>query len=247
MSDELPLLYRDEHLAAFNKPSGLLVHRSEIDRRETRNAMQMARDQLGQWVYPVHRLDKPTSGVLLFALDSDTARRVSADFAGREVKKDYLAVVRGWAEESGQIDHPLKEIADKYADPRIDPNKAAQAAITNYQRLATAELAVPVGRYASARYSLLLAQPLTGRQRQIRRHFKHIFHPILGDTSHGDGCHNQCFREQFDCQRLLLHAARLRLRHPHSGVPLDLRADLDDTFHRVLNALGWQDIQPLLV
>lgn len=237
--EELPLLYRDDRLAAFNKPSGLLVHRSEIDRRETRNAMQMARDQLGQWVYPVHRLDKPTSGVLLFALDSDTARRLTDAFTSREMDKRYLAVVRGWSEKSGHIDHPLKEIHDRLADPRIDRNKPAQAAVTDYRRLAKAELSHPVGRYPSARYSLLEASPKTGRNRQIRRHMKHIFHPIVGDTSHGDGRHNQFFRDHFDCHRLLLHATSLQLQHPYSGDTLRLEAPLDATMQRIFEQLEW--------
>ena len=220
----LDILYRDEHLVAINKPSGLLVHRSLIDRHETQFAIQLTRDQIGQKVYPVHRLDKPTSGVLLFALDSDTARLLTEQFSAGQVQKTYLAIVRGYTEESGIIDYPLKEQLDKIADADADPDKPAQAAITHYRRIATVELPFAVGRYTTARYSMLELQPKTGRKHQLRRHMKHIFHPIMGDTTHGDGKHNTLFREKFGCYRLLLHATMLRLQHPHHKTELTIEA-----------------------
>ncbi|MGB3917296.1 MAG: pseudouridine synthase, partial [Thiothrix litoralis] len=142
--DILEILYRDEYLVAINKPSGLLVHRSLIDRHETRFAIQLTRDQIGQKVYPVHRLDKPTSGVLLFALDSNTARLLNAQFIAGLVQKTYLAVVRGHTDASGIIDYPLKEELDKLSDAHADQDKLAQEAITHYRRLATTELPYPV-------------------------------------------------------------------------------------------------------
>lgn len=236
----LRLLYRDDQLAAFSKPSGLLLHRSAIDWHETRNALQMARDQLGQWVYPVHRLDKPTSGVLLFALNPDTAAQICAAFSGRRVSKRYLAVVRGYTTETARIDYPLKQIRDRMSGRSADAGGALQEAVTDYRRLATAELPYAVGRYATARYSLIEAVPRTGRNRQVRRHMKHVFHPVVGDTSHGDGKHNELFRRQLDCHRLLLHAVSLMLIHPHTGVRLCIEAAPDDTWCRVLAALGWE-------
>lgn len=226
----LEILYRDEHLVAINKPSGLLVHRSLIDRHETQFAIQLTRDQIGQKVYPVHRLDKPTSGVLLFALDGDTARLLSEQFTNSQVQKTYLAIVRGYTEVSGIIDYPLQEELDKIADALADQDKPAQQAITHYRRLAMVEFPFPVGRYASARYSLLELQPKTGRKHQLRRHMKHIFHPIVGDTTHGDGKQNAFFREQFANQRLLLHASILQLQHPHRRTTLRIEACLPADF-----------------
>lgn len=220
----LEILYRDEHLVAINKPSGLLVHRSLIDRHETQFAIQQTRDQIGQKVYPVHRLDKPTSGVLLFALDSDTARLLTEQFTAGQVQKTYLAIVRGYAEENGIIDYPLKEQLDKIADADANPDKPAQEAITHYRRIATVEFPLAVGRYTTARYSMLELQPKTGRKHQLRRHMKHIFHPIVGDTTHGDGKHNALFREKFGCHRLLLHASSLQLQHPHQNTNLTIKA-----------------------
>jgi tRNA pseudouridine65 synthase len=235
MNEPLEILFHDEWLVAINKPSGLLVHRSWIDKDETHFALQMVRDQLGQYVYPVHRLDKPTSGVLLFALDADTARTVSQAFENGEISKEYLTVVRGYTDESGHIDYPLKELHDKMTDARARQDKAPQSAITDYERVATTELPIAVGRYATARYSLVRLRPKSGRKHQLRRHMKHIMHPIVGDTKYGRTEHNTLFRKHFDCHRLLLHAATLTLKHPSNGDVLQISAPLYGTFSTIVN------------
>lgn len=228
----LDILYQDDHLVAINKPSGLLVHRSPIDASETRFAIQLTRDQIGQRVYPAHRLDKPTSGVLLFALNSETAGVLGEQFRNRSVTKTYLAVVRGHAEAEGHIDHALREQLDKVAGMAADsePVKEAKEALTDYRCLLQTELPYPVGRYPTARYSLVELKPKTGRKHQLRRHMKHIFHPIVGDTTHGDGRHNQFFREHYKCHRLLLHARSLQVVHPHTGEMLTIYAPLPEDF-----------------
>ncbi|MGR9117136.1 MAG: tRNA pseudouridine(65) synthase TruC [Gammaproteobacteria bacterium] len=236
----LKVLYRDDCLVAIDKPAGLLVHRSNIDRHETRFAIQLLRDQLGCRVFPVHRLDKPTAGVLLFALDAETAKAMMEVFAGESVAKSYMAVVRGFTEPEGVIDYPLHEQLDKMTDARALSDKPAQDAVTHYQRLGTVELPIPVGRYPTSRYSLLRLIPKTGRKHQLRRHLKHIFHPIVGDTTHGDGRHNALFRGHFDCWRLLLAARSLGFVHPVTGVSTVIEAPLDAEFARVLLALGWR-------
>jgi tRNA pseudouridine65 synthase len=175
--------------------------------------------------------------VLLFALNADIARKITQQFTDKEVQKRYLAVVRGYTQESGRIDYALKEQLDKMTDAKAKQDKEAQPALTNYSRQATVELPFAVGRYATARYSLLSLIPETGRKHQIRRHMKHIFHPIVGDTSHGDGKHNVFFREHFDCHRLLLHADRLSLTHPVSAQKLIIRAPLEIGFQTVYNSL----------
>jgi tRNA pseudouridine65 synthase len=238
----MKILYQDDHFVAVNKPAGLLVHRSEIDRHETRFAVQMLRDQLGRRVFPVHRLDKPTAGVLLFALDPEAARRMMAVFMGDGIRKTYLAVVRGHTAEMDTVDYPLKEELDKMTDAKADPNKQAQPAVTRYRRLATVELPHAVGRYPSCRYSLLQLSPETGRKHQLRRHMKHIFHPIVGDTTHGDGRHNAFFRAHFDCHQLLLAATGLAFAHPYSGRLVDITAPLDQVYSRVITELGWGNL-----
>lgn len=238
----LTILYRDEQLIAIDKPSGLLVHRSLIDKHETRFALQLLRDQIGRRVYPLHRLDKPTSGILMFALSEDTARRMGTVFETNAVEKTYLAVVRGYTDEAGHIDYPLREERDRMTDARADADKPAQPAVTDYRRLATLELPVSDDRHPTSRYSLLAVTPRTGRKHQIRRHMKHIFHPVVGDTTHGDGRHNRLFREHLHCSRLLLMACELRFTHPDSGVPIRIRAPLDAEFARIVELFGGERV-----
>lgn len=242
MSASLRLLYQDEYLVAIDKPAGLLVHRSWLDRHETQFAMQMTRDRIGKHVYPVHRLDRPTSGVLLFALDSQIAHQLSLDFAAHRVEKEYLALVRGWAPEKLFIDYPLKEEFDRIADPFADPDKPAQEAQTWLQRLQQVELPFAVSPgHPSSRYSLLKLRPHTGRKHQLRRHLAHISHPIVGDTTHGDGRHNRFFREQFACQRLMLCNRSLTITHPVYQLPLRIQCEPDAQWVQLYRQFGWSD------
>ncbi|WP_226960517.1 tRNA pseudouridine(65) synthase TruC [Sulfurimonas paralvinellae] len=238
----MEILYRDDYLIAINKPSGLLVHKSMIDRHEIYYAMKLLRDQLGgQWVYPVHRLDKPTSGVLLFALESETARLLSEQFKEHSIKKEYIAVVRGYTEEKGKIVHALKEKLDKISDKKARKDKDAQEAVTDYERLAVVELDYAVGRYEKTRYSLVKLLPQTGRKHQLRRHMKHISHHILGDTKYGRGEHNKFIRSRYSMNRLLLHCNALEIVHPYTEEALRFEAGYDEVFMMILNEFGWRD------
>lgn len=238
----LEILFQDEHIVVVNKPSGLLVHRSEIDRRETQFLMQWVRDQIGQRVYPVHRLDKPTSGAIVLALDSNTARILSEQFANHEVTKQYIAIVRGYVREAVTIDHALKEELDKIADAKARKDKPAQDAITNMEPLAQAELPFAVGKYTTARYSLVSMTPKTGRKHQLRRHMAHVRHPILVDSNHGDNKHNRFFREQLNINRLMLHAQKLQFPHPHTKELVSCEASFDNAWHQALEKLGWSHL-----
>lgn len=241
--ERLEIIYQDEHFLAVNKPSGLLVHRSWLDRHETRFALQLVRDQVGAHVFPAHRLDKPTSGILFFGLSSTAARALSELFAARLVAKTYLAIVRGLTAAQGVIDHPLVESRDKLA-PGMGEEKGAQAAVTAYTRLASVELPFPVGRYPTSRYSLVVAHPQSGRRHQIRRHFKSARHPIVGDVNHGEGRHNRFFREHYDCHRLLLAATEITFTHPYSGEKVTVVAPLDRAFSYIVKELGWEKAVP---
>lgn len=239
MSETLPILYQDEHLVAVHKPAGLLVHRTALDPHETRFVVQILRDQLGAWVHPVHRLDKGTSGVLLLALDRETAGLLGKAFEDSMVDKRYVAIVRGHPAEAGTIDHPLlrrPDDAEWVPDGYVAPN---QPAITHFRRLATVELPIAVDRYPTSRYALLELEPITGRRHQLRRHLKHISHPIIGDATYGKGRHNRMFQEQFGSHRMLLACTRLYFHHPVSGSPLAISAGLADDFAAVVAALGW--------
>ncbi|WP_318445615.1 tRNA pseudouridine(65) synthase TruC [Photobacterium leiognathi] len=236
---ELEILYRDEYLIAVNKPAGMLVHRSWLDSNETVFVMQTLRDQIGQHVFPLHRLDRPTSGVLLFGLSSEIAAEIMPMFAGRDMHKTYHAVVRGWIKEAAVLDYPLKVELDKIADKNASEEKEAQPAVTAYEPLATVETDIAVGRYSTSRYCLVEMKPETGRKHQLRRHMHHLSHHIIGDVNHGDGRHNRMFREHYDCHRLMLHASRLQFAHPITGEPIDIRADIDETWQRVMSAFNW--------
>ncbi|HRN76734.1 pseudouridine synthase [Ottowia sp.] len=221
----LPILYQDAHLVAIDKPAGLLVHRSGLDAGETRFALQLLRDQLGRPVWPVHRLDKGSSGVLLFALDAASASVLGQALAdGHAVGRRYLAMVRGWPPDAGLIDHPLKRLAD---DARTSARGlAVQPARTRYRTLARHALPLAYGEFAQTRCALLELQPETGRRHQLRRHCKHIAHPIIGDSTHGHGPLNRALAAWLGLQRLWLHAEKLQLPHPASGRPLVIQAPL---------------------
>ena len=237
-------LYRDDWLLAVHKPAGLLVHRSPIDRHATEFALQYAH-QLngGEHVYPCHRLDRPTSGVLLFARDPDTASAFGKSLMAGEVGKTYLALVRGWPVEQGVIDHPLREHA---TDRRCkDEPQPVRDALTHFRRLATTEIPVQVEGYPQSRYSLLALYPQTGRKHQLRRHMQHISHPIIGDTNYGRTRHNRYFAERFGGSRLMLAATELAFRHPATGQPLVLQSLPDHNFMQVLSIFA-DGLPPLL-
>ena len=231
MSDEtqLPILLQDEHLVAIHKPPGLLMHRSPIS-RDTVFVLQTLRDQIGQRVYPVHRLDRATSGVLLFGLSPEAAQKVVQQFEARTVEKEYRALARGWVDDVGVIDHP---VADE------EGNNIPQEAVTDYRCLQRGELPFEVDRYPTSRYSLVSVSPRTGRRQQIRRHFKHISHHLIGDTTHGNGKHNRFFREQFGIHRLMLTSQVLAFDHPYTNQRIRLQAMQELEWQRLSDIFGW--------
>jgi tRNA pseudouridine65 synthase len=219
----LDILYLDDYLAIVNKPAGWLVHRTPLDKGETRFVLQSLRDQIGQHVWPVHRLDKGTSGVLVFALSAEVARTLGLAFeSGEGLHKTYRAIVRGWPFQEGLIDHPLKRMPD---DMRLE-REEIQSAQTRYATLRRGELPIEQGNFASLRWAQVQLQPLTGRRHQLRRHMKHIAHPIIGDATHGKGPLNRAVAEYLGQQRLWLHAERLELPHPVSAQLLAIDAPL---------------------
>ena len=235
-TETLEILYQDESLIAIHKPAGLLVHKSPIDKHETRYAMKILRNQINQWVYPVHRLDKPTSGVLLFTLSSELAKTVSKAFEAREVQKEYEAIVRGWINK-GIIDHPLKEIAVfKHQQKNVEKLEAKEAT-TQFENINHYELPFSDGRFSSSRYSHISLKPKTGRKHQIRRHLKHISHPIIGDVKYGKGEHNRLFKDELNSHRLLLAATKLTITHPVTNKPLIIECPLEDNMSATLKEL----------
>lgn len=231
----LPILHQDDYLVAINKPAGMLVHRSFLDKHETIFVMQTLRDQLGRLVYPIHRLDRPTSGVLLFALNSEVAHALALQFEQHLVQKTYWAIVRGAVADGGRIDYALKPRLDKIADKFANQDKAPEPAITDYQSLGIVEFPfVSCERFTTSRYSWLKLCPQTGRKHQLRRHLKHIFHPIVGDTTYGDKKQNRAVLANIGTKRLMLHAHQLSFIHPISHQEMTVTADVDDEFAKFI-------------
>ncbi|WP_299008638.1 tRNA pseudouridine(65) synthase TruC [uncultured Shewanella sp.] len=243
--DEVPpklvILYEDDDIVAIHKPAGLLVHRTYLARKERFFAMQLLRDQVGCHVYPVHRLDRPTSGILLFAKSSEMARQLCEQFECHSIEKHYLAVVRGNMNEAARLDYPLKKELDALGDKNVNASKLAQDAVTDYQPLLNAEIPYASGRYSTSRYALVYLKPLTGRKHQLRRHMAHLRHPIIGDTTHGDGKQNKFFREHFNVNRLWLIAKKLCFDHPRTGERMVLETELDPEWLPLFHGLGWTE------
>lgn len=228
INEELEIIYRDENLVAINKPHGLLVHRSKLATNTREFAVQRLRDQLGQQVHPVHRLDRKTSGVLLFALNRDTLSDIRKEFEAGRVEKTYWCILRGYTDQTGLIDYALTNEKGK-----------SQEAITAYRTLDKAEVNVPFGKHQTSRYSLVEAMPKTGRMHQLRKHFAHIFHPIIGDRPHGCNKQNKLFLEKWSMSTMLLHAAGLKFTHPVMQQPVELKAGPQAEFLRMIDTLGF--------
>lgn len=226
----LTIVYQDDYMVAVHKPAGLLVHRSPIDKHETQFAVQLTRDLTGKKVFPIHRLDKPTSGLLLFAFDADTARLLGEQFMNHSIQKTYLAICRGWTNEEGVIEHALRYKKDKIADKHRRDDDLVQEATTFYRTLSTTTVDHKIGKFEQQRYSLVELQPKTGRKHQIRRHLNHIHHPIIGDVKYGDRHHNHFFNDWLEQHRLYLAATSLNLSHPVTQEPMTIEAPLESSF-----------------
>ena len=235
----IDVLYQDEWLIAVDKPAGMLVHPSRIA-IGAEDLMSCLRDQLSQKVYLIHRLDRPTSGVVLLALDSDTARALTQQFEARSVEKKYEAIVRGYCPKQGVWDEPLLEKLDRVTDKKASRNKPAQAAVTEFRALSGWEVPFPAGispKYSNSRYSHVSIIPRTGRRHQIRRHFNHMSHPVIGDTTHGDRRHNRVFRDRIGVCRMLLVARSMRFQHPWNGGWVTISASVGADFEKALDRL----------
>lgn len=219
-----PILHEDEELIAINKPHGLLVHRTNLATDATEFALQLVRNYVGKRVYPAHRLDRKTSGVLLFTKSKEANSKYQQLFRERKVVKTYMAIVRGYTDPEGQIDYPLEE-----------ENKI-QESITNYKTLENFEIDVPSGKFPTSRYSLIEINPITGRYHQIRKHMAHIFHPVIGDRPHGCNKQNKLWKEKFGMTLMLLHAKSIKIHLPQVS-DLSINAPESYEFGRALEIL----------
>ena len=227
----LQIVYQDDYLVAINKPHGLLVHRSSIAKDASEFAVQLLRDQIGQHVYTIHRLDRKTAGVLLFALDEQTHKLLQQQFAENQTSKTYHAIVRGYTEDNDIIDYPLKREDGKIQD-----------AVTEFRTIARTEIPLPYGKFKTSRYSYVEVYPKQGRMHQIRKHFAHILHPIIADRPHGCNKQNKLFKEKFDMDTMLLHAKSLVFNHPQLQKVITIEADIQSEFARMIETLGFNKV-----
>lgn len=227
----LPILYQTADLVAINKPHGLLVHRSPIASDASEFAVQLLRNQLGQRVYPAHRLDRKTGGVLLFALTEAMNSAMQIQFAEGNVQKTYVAIVRGYTPDEQTINYPLRR------DEGDGKKGILQDAVTQLKTLRRTEIPLPFGKHATSRYSLVELTPTTGRMHQLRKHMAHILHPIIGDRPHGCNKQNKLFKEHFEMNTMLLHAQRLSFVHPVTLEEITISAPFQAEFGRMMGAL----------
>lgn len=205
------------------------MHRSKIATDAEVFALQILRDQIEHHVFPTHRLDRKTSGVLLFAKDEETNRLMQMLFMEKEVAKTYKAIVRGWTDDQGTIDYALTTDSGKTQD-----------AITHYTTLQRSEIDLPNGKFSTARFSLVELKPETGRMHQLRKHMAHIFHPIIGDRPHGCNKQNKLFLEHFSMIEMMLHAQTLKFEHPRTGETITIESKIQGELSRMLELLEFE-------
>lgn len=227
----LKILFQDDHIVAVNKPHGLLVHRTSMAADANEFALQILREQLQKTVFPVHRIDRKTGGILVFALNKEIDSQMQQLFARRQVDKKYLAIVRGHTPDEVAIDYPLK-----------NEKRGLQEACTIFRTIDKAELNIPSGKHSTSRYSLVEVYPITGRMHQIRKHFAHIYHPIIGDRPHGCNKQNKLWLEIFQMNTMLLHASELRFSHPVTKQDIIIKAEIQSEFRRAYEILGFKKI-----
>jgi len=222
------ILFEDTEFIAIHKPSGILVHRTRIS-EDTVFVLQLLRDQVGYHIFPVHRLDRMTSGVLVFGKTKDAASSLSKLFREQQIDKTYLAVVRGHLPATGTIDYALAR----------SPDHQKQPALTDYRTLDQTEIPHAISRYPTSRYSLVEVTPKTGRFHQIRKHFAHLRHPVIGDRPHGDCKHNKYLREKLGIRTMLLHAQSFSFIHPRTQKRVIIDSKLDNSFVEALKILNF--------
>lgn len=224
--DPFEILYEDEEIIAIHKPYGYFVHRTALNNKAKEIALYKLRDQIGKKVYPVHRLDRKTCGVLVYALNTEMLRKINELFMQGEVAKEYMAIVRGYTQQEFTIDYPL-----------INDRGRLQDAVTLVQTIQQTEIPIPHGKHQTSRYSLVRLLPETGRMHQLRKHMSHVFHPILGDRPHGCNKQNRLLLEKFELKEMMLLARSLSFSIPGTNKHITISADFSPEFKRIATAL----------
>jgi len=225
------ILYKDKYIIAVNKPNNVLVHHSKMANNKTaeKSLVQLLIASTGNKYYPIHRLDRKTSGIIVLAKEKQYISKFQALFISNQIQKTYFGIVRGHISNSGIIDTNVKgRDANVY-----------KTALTEYIMLNKVLLDIPVTPYKSSRYSLVKLLPKTGRLHQLRIHMNKISHPLIGDPKYGDRFHNRMFETEFNCNKLFLHAQKLEFKHPFTDKNIQITANFPDDWHTVCNKFGW--------
>lgn len=228
----LTICYEDTSILAVNKPNNILVHHSSMANNKTDelSLVQLLYNQINQHCFPIHRLDRKTSGIVLFAKKKEDVAKWQHLFITNNIQKEYYGIVRGYAPLKGVIDSPVKG-----RDAKIH-----KSALTNYKRLATKELDIPVEPFDTSRYSLLALYPKTGRMHQLRVHLNKISYPLIGDPKYGDRFHNRMFANQLQYSNLFLHAKSLQFIHPDTKQLICVIADFPSDWLQICEKFNWK-------
>ena len=226
----IEILFQDDYILAVHKPNNMLVHHSVManNQHEEKSLVQLLNNELGSKFYPIHRLDRKTSGIILFAKQKEFVKSFQDLFINNQIQKTYYGLVRGFISGEGKIDSPVKG---------RDANVHKEA-LTYYKLLETFEIPIKVGPYDFSRYSLVELQPKTGRLHQLRIHMNKISHPLIGDPKYGDRFHNRMFKEKFKNKAMFLHAKTLVFTHPFTDIQHYLETDFPDNWKLVLKKLN---------
>lgn len=228
--DSIEIVFEDDYIVAVNKPNNFLVHQSHYARNiKEPTLLEFLEQQLGFPLYPVHRLDRKTSGIILLAKQKEFVAPFQELFNQNEIHKTYYAIVRGFSPAVGVIDTPVKN----------DDTGVYKDALTNYKTISSVELDIPVTPYEKSRYSLLKLMPETGRMHQLRKHMNKINHPIVGDYKYGDRFHNRMFETEFNCNYLFLHAYQIEFTHPLTHQKMCLTAEFPLDWLLIFNVFNW--------
>jgi tRNA pseudouridine65 synthase len=230
---DLEIMYQDEYCICVNKPNNVVVHHSFLSRNiaEEQSLLQLLETQLGKKYYPVHRLDRKTSGSILLTTKTEYVSKFQELFTLQQIQKTYYAVVRGHAPDSKIIDTPVKG----------KDGKSYKEALTHLKTLETITLDIPVKPYDSSRYSLVALEPKTGRMHQLRAHTLKVSHPIIGDAKYGDKNHDLMFETNFGWKNLFLHAGGLTFKHPFTQEALNLKSEFPEDWNSLFKEFQWKN------
>lgn len=225
------ILYEDDFVVAVAKPNNMLVHHSFMARNqsEEQTLVALLQEKYEHQYFPVHRLDRKTSGIVLCAKEKRFVADFQALFTSDQIQKVYHGIVRGFSPENGVIDSPVKG---------RDANVHKEA-LTHFETLANVTLPIPVQPFSESRYSLVKLLPKTGRMHQLRVHLNKINHPLIGDPKYGDRFHNRMFQAEFGMSNLFLHASSLSFQHPFLAEKISIQCPFPKDWETISKRFEW--------